>query len=81
MADVLVPVGRHLFSPTDLDAQISRIPLEPQFTGGILAAVDSEGARVGLIYTRKDGHIRIRGAYEHDWSGDDKIAGDILFRW
>jgi len=36
---------------------------------------------VAVLYTRKDGHIRVRGAYEHDWSGDDKIAGDILFRW
>ena len=81
MADVLVPVGRHLFSPVDLDAQVSRIPLEPQYQGGILAAVDNDGVRVDLIYTNHEGHVRIRGAYEHDWSGDDKIAGDILFRW
>jgi len=81
MADVLVPVGRHLFSPIDLEAQVSRIPLEPQFQGGALAAVDNEGVRVAMLYTRKDGQIRIRAAYEHDWSGDDKIAGDILFRW
>jgi hypothetical protein len=81
MAEVLVPISNHLFSSSDLDAQVSRIPLEPGFTGGAMAAVDNEGVRVALLYTRKDGHIRIKGAYEHDWRGDDKIAGEILFRW
>lgn len=81
MADALVPVGRHFFSPADLQRQLDRIPLDEAHQGGALAGIDSEGVNVALLYTRRDGKIRVRGAYSHDWSGDDKIAGDVLWRF
>ena len=85
MADVLVPIGNHLFAPDQLQAALDRaIPkadLEPGQHGAATAAIDAEGVKVALIFTSKDDHWRVRGAYEHDWSGNSKVAGDILYKF
>jgi hypothetical protein len=85
MPEVLVPVGRHLFSPDALQAALDKaIPqtaLEPGQHGAAAAAIDAEGVKVAVIFTSKDDHWRVRGAYEHDWFGGEKVAGDILYRF
>ena len=85
MPDVLVPVGRHLFSPaalqSALDKAIPKMELAPGQQGGALAAIDSDGIKVALIFTSKDQHWRVRGAFERDWTGEQKVAGDILFKF
>lgn len=85
MPSVLVPVGTHLFTPDALqkalDAAIPAAALQPGQHGAAVAAVDSTGAKVAMIFTTRDEHWRIRAAYSHDWAGDDKVAGDILYRF
>jgi len=85
MAEILVPVSNHLFSPDALqkalDKAIPKMDLQPGQQGGAIAAIDSEGLTVALVFTSKDSHWRVRGAYERDWSGDNRVAGDILYRF
>jgi hypothetical protein len=85
MNGVLVPVSNHLFSPEALQAALDKaIPqadLGPGQHGAATAAIDSDGVKVALLFTSKDDHWRIRGAYEHDWSGDNRGAGDILYKF
>lgn len=85
MAEVLVPVGNHLFSPSALQSALDKaIPhanLAPGQQGAAVATVDSEGLKVALIFTSKDDHWRVRGAYERDWAGQSKVAGDILYKF
>lgn len=85
MPDVLVPVSNHLFSPDALqkalDKAIPKMDLAPGQQGGAVAAIDSEGVKVALMFTSKDSHWRVRGAYERDWTGEQKVAGDILYRF
>lgn len=81
MPDVLVPVGRHFFTPQQLNEAVARIQPNAQYHGGLLATVDSDGAKVALMWTNKDGNLAIRTAYAHDWTGEDKVAGDVLWRF
>lgn len=81
MPDVLVPVGRHLFSPEALAKQLERVPIDETHEGGAVAGIDSDGVHVALLYTTHDGHLRVRAAYARDWTGNETVAGDVLFRW
>ena len=82
MADTLVPVGRHFFSPADLDRQLAKLPADVKADrGGIQAGIDADGAHVGFVYSIKNGRIVARGALAWDWTGDRKAAGDVLVRF
>lgn len=85
MPQVLVPINNHMFSPDALqkalDKAIPKMDLQPGQQGGAIAAIDSEGIKVALVFTSKDSHWRVRGAFERDWSGDHRVAGDILFKF
>lgn len=84
MPDIQIPVGRHLFTPDALEKALKIIPqetLQPGQHGAAVAAVDEDGVKVALIFTSTDDKWRVRGAYERDWSGDNRIAGDILYRF
>ena len=84
MPDIQIPVGRHLFTPDALEKALKIIPqetLQPGQHGAAVAAVDEDGVKVALIFTSKDDKWRVRGAYERDWTGDNRIAGDILYRF
>lgn len=84
MADVLVPVGRHFFQPADLMKALSVLP--PDAVGpqgfGAKAAIDTEGARVALLYSIRDGAIVARGAFAYDWGGKGyKVGADLTFKF
>ena len=84
MSDLLVPVGRHFFTPQDLTRMVATLPPDlsaPGSQGGALAGVDQDGVHVAVLFTPKQGRVVIRGAFEHDWTGDNKVAGDVLFRF
>lgn len=82
MPDYLIPVGTHFFTPVALDAALSRaIPSDVGPNGGASIALDTDGVKVALIWTSHDQKIRIRGAYSHGLDGQDKVAGDVLFRF
>lgn len=84
MPDVQIPVGRHLFTPDALEKALKAVPqstLEPGQHGAALATVDTDGVKVALIFTSTNNKWRVRGAYERDWTGEQKVAGDILYRF
>jgi hypothetical protein len=84
MPDVLTPVGTHFFSPDQLQAALARTIPETDMDGhrgAAAAAIDADGVKVALVFTNSGGTLRIRTAYAHDWSGDNKVAGDILYRF
>jgi len=84
MPDIQIPVGRHLFTPDALERALKVIPqdtLQDGQHGAALATVDADGVKVALIFTSTDNKWRVRGAYERDWSGDNRVAGDILYRF
>ena len=64
-----------------LDTAIPKMDLQPGQQGGAIAAIDSDGIKVALMFTSKDDHWRVRGAFERNWSGEQKVAGDILFKF
>lgn len=83
MGDVLVPVGRHFFQPADLQKALSVIT--PHDTGpngvGLKAAIDTDGAKVALVYSVKDGAIVARGAFAYDWSQQGyKVGADLTIK-
>lgn len=85
MPGILVPVGSHFFTPDALQMALNKaIPqseLGPGHHGAATAAVDADGVKVAVIFTSNDDHWRVRTAYTHDWSGDQKVAGDILYKF
>lgn len=85
MPEIRVPVGTHFFTPEalqkSLDAAIKQSDLGPNNHGGAVAAVDAEGVKVAVLFTSKDDHWRVRGAYTHDWGGNNTVAGDLLYRF
>lgn len=80
MADVLVPIGKHLFQPADLQKALSAI--EPEAVGplgvGLRAALDTTGAHVAVRYSVKDGAVVVRGAFAFDWASQGFVVGADL---
>lgn len=83
MPGFTVPIGDHLFTPEALQKVLTdTIPTIPEGkTHAAAAAIDANGARVGLIIGTKDGHWQAKTAFEHDWSGDNKVTGSVLYSW
>lgn len=84
MPDVLVPIGRHFFQPADLQKALSVIT--PQETGpngvGLKAAIDTDGAKVALIYSVKNGAIIARTAFAYDWAAKGyKVGADLTMKF
>lgn len=81
--DVLVPVGRHFFAPDDLKKALSILP--PDATGangfGAKAAIDTDGAKVALLYSVKNGAIVARGAFAYDWGAGYKVGADLTLKF
>lgn len=85
MPDVLVPVGRHFFQPADLQKALSVIPNDGTGVGphglGAKAAIDSDGAKVALVYSIKNGAIVARTAYAYEWGEGSKVGADLTVKW
>lgn len=83
MADVLVPVGRHLFSPENLQKALSIIP--PDMHGskgfGLKAAIDTDGAKVALLYSVKNGAVVARTAVAYEWGEGYKVGADLTIKF
>jgi len=83
MADVLVPVGRHLFQPADLQKALSVInPIDAGRHGiGAKAAIDTDGVKVALLYSVKNGAIVARGAVAYEWGTGYKVGADLTLKF
>ena len=84
MPDVLVPVGRHLFQPADLQKALSVINPKSD-TGlrgfGAKAAIDTDGVKVALLYSVKNGAIVARGAWAYEWGEGVKVGADLTLKF
>lgn len=82
MPDILIPVGRHLFQPADLEKALSVIT--PQDTGphgiGARAAIDTDGVKVALVYSVKDGAIVARTAFAYEWGQGYTVGADLSIK-
>lgn len=83
MGTFTIPIGNHLFTPDQLQKVLTEtIPkVPPGHSSAVAAAVDASGAKVGLIIGSSDGHWQAKAALEHDWGGDNKVAGSVLYSW
>lgn len=81
MADALVPIGRHFFTPSDIERLAATIP--PDTTATVIgkAAIDTEGVRVAVLFTPKGGHFVARAAWEYDWDEGQKVGADLTFKF
>ena len=77
--------GQGMFSPEEL-RRIIATTVEPEMddkhtvTG--VGAITSDGIKAALVFRRHTtfGEWRLEAAFEHDWPGDNKVAGQILFK-
>jgi len=76
-------LGTHLFSKEALDAHIASA-LKDVPTGdhnAIVTSVDATGANVAVIIHSADSHWTAKVAVEHDWTGNNSGAGEVIYSW
>lgn len=77
MSEVLVPVGRHFFTPDYITKMAATIkPEDIGEHGAVKFGVDNEGAKVAVIFTPKHGNVAIRTAYAYDWTKGHQFGVD-----
>lgn len=85
MPDVLVPIGRHLFDPASLQKALAVLPPTPANAGpngfGMKAAIDTDGAKVALLYSVKNGAVVARGAFAYEWGEGYKVGADLTVKF
>jgi hypothetical protein len=75
---------RNIFSPEQLDKVIKEtIPAElpANHTNAIVGTVDKDGAKVAAHFAFKEDRWILEGAYQHDWHGDDRAGGRVIYSW
>jgi hypothetical protein len=51
-------------------------------TNAIVGTLDGNGVKVGAVFTLgADQRWAFKGAYEHQWTGDNSEAGQVIFSW
>ncbi len=64
------------------DETIKDANLPDGHTNAVVFGVDEEGAKVVAHFVLgKNDHWSLDGVYQHEWSGDNKIGGDVAFSW
>jgi hypothetical protein len=82
MASSLIPVGRHFLTTSDIDRLAATIPKDTDAEIIGKAGIDTDGARVAILFTPKHGHFVARTAFEYDWKKRGLTAGaDIAFKF
>lgn len=83
MTEILVPLGKHLFSADALNKiaadAIGKIP--PDKTSAIVGGVDADGAKVALVLTKhgERADVKFVTALEHDWAGGNSLGVSGVF--
>lgn len=76
--DVLVPVGSHFFTAQALQKALDEtLPKLPDGkTIALAGALDNEGVKVAVVFQRESAEFNwtAKAAFEHEWTGDDKIG-------
>jgi len=68
----MIALNGHPFQAAALAQYVDQASLQiaPGKIGVVTAAVDNNGVKVALIFTRDDGNLKFQLALAHDWSGD-----------
>ncbi len=83
MADALVPVGRHFFTPDyikELASELTPADAGPLGIAGKIG-VDNEGATVAMLFSPKNGRMVLRTAYRYDLDEGHKIGMSGTFKF
>ena len=78
-----IELGPHLFSKEALDAHIATA-LQDVPSGdhnAVVTSVDSSGANVAVVIHSANGHWTGKAAFEHDWTGTNQAAGELMYSW
>lgn len=69
-----------LFGPEQLQKIVAdTLPPAEEHKIAVVGTVDRNGSQVVAGFTSENGRWRFEGAYRHEWSGDDSVAGRIMF--
>lgn len=70
-----------LFSPQQLDEVVKKtlVDVPSDHRIAMVATVDMRGIPIAVQFTSTDGHWKIRGAFEHDWNGDNSVGASVMF--
>lgn len=83
MTDVLVPVNGHLFSAAALQqyADEAASDLPPEKRGILKFGLDADGVKVAIVFTLKEGALKLHTAFAVDLSGHPSVGvgGSISF--
>lgn len=82
MANLLIPVGTHLFSADALaklaaEASAEHPTAKRIFKGGI----DDKGVSTVLVFGSESGRLKLSTGFSHDWQGDNKFGASGSFAW
>jgi len=82
MADLLIPIGAHFFTPEALQKVVAAAEADHPGKANVLAGtVDSSGASVVLALGAQDGAWRVRTAFSHDWAGGNTFGAGGSVAW
>jgi len=76
-------LGSHLFSKEALDAHIATA-LKDVPSGdknAVVTSVDASGVNVAVVIHSANGHWTGKAALEHDWTGTNQVAGELMYSW
>jgi hypothetical protein len=69
-----------IFSPEQLNKLVAdTLPPASEHRIAVVGTVDRNGTQVVAGFTSESGNWRFEGAYRHEWTGDDSVAGRIMF--
>jgi hypothetical protein len=83
VAELLVPVGRHLFTPEYLNKLASTVTPSDVGPHGIAGklGVDNEGVNVAVLFTPKGDHLVARVAYRYSPEDGHQFGADATFKF
>ncbi len=82
MADLLIPIGAHFFTPDALQKVVATAEADHPGKANVLAGtVDSTGASVVLAMGSADGNWKIRTAFSHDWQNGNTFGATGSIAW
>jgi hypothetical protein len=82
MADLLIPIGAHFFTPEALQKVVAAAEADHPGKANVLAGtVDSSGASVVLALGAADGRWMVKTAFSHDWSGNSTFGAGGSVAW
>ena len=82
MADLLIPIGAHFFTPEALQKVVAAAEADHPGKANVLAGtVDSSGAGVVLALGAADGRWTVKTAFAHDWSTGNTFGVTGSIAW